>query len=107
MKNCRTSIAIFKDDFAYIILSSELLFQSNIEIKHSGYIEFIINKMPLTTGNYYLTIYFESNNEIVDWVDNAAILIIEDGDYYGTGKCYPNGWAGKTVLTDHLINLFQ
>ena len=41
----------------------------------------------------------EANNEVADWVIDAAEISIIDGDFYGTGKNYPSGWkGGKGVL---------
>jgi len=38
---------------------------------------------------------------VEDWLDSAATLHVEDGNFYGTGKDYPIGWEGKTVLVKH------
>lgn len=106
--NCRISLAITKDAIPYIVLSSELVVENKIDIwGESGYIDFKIDKLPLSKGIYSLTLFIEANNEILDWIEDASSLQIEDGNFYGTGKSFPSGWNGKTVLTKHSISVFQ
>jgi lipopolysaccharide transport system ATP-binding protein len=105
LDKCRISLAIIREERPYIVLSSELIIYENITIRKSGYIDFIIEKCPLSKGNYFLTLFFESNGIILDWIDNAIQIHVEDGDYYGTGKSYPVGWDGKTVLVNHSIEV--
>ncbi len=104
LTKCRASIAITKNDHPYIVLSTELINDQVISITKSGYIDFEIEKMPLTQSIYQIMLFIESNNEILDWVNNAFTLEVEDGDFYGSGKSSPVGWKGKTVLINHKIS---
>lgn len=101
--NCRISIAITKEYRPYIVLDSELVESSPLHISHSGYIDFNITELPLSKGQYSFILFIESNNQVLDCLEDAAILTVEDGDYYGNGKNYPKGWDGKTVLTRYTI----
>jgi len=103
--NCRASIAIKREEIPLIILSSELVYQNSLQLERSGYIDFAIENFPLSKGTYYLTFFLESNSEILDWVDKAYELHVEDGDFYGLGKNYPTGWEGKTVLVNHSLSV--
>jgi len=49
-------------------------------------IEIKIDALPLVAGSYYITFYSEINKEIADWIPNASILEVSDGDFYNTGK---------------------
>ena len=60
-----------------------------------------IPKFPLCGGTYTLEAYFEVAGIAQDWINNAQNVTVEDGDFYGSGKLYPSGWQGKTVLVDH------
>lgn len=107
LENCRMSLAIIKEERPYVVLSSELIIYNNIRISKSGYIDFTIDKCPLSKGNYSITLFIENNGIILDWIENAALLYVEDGNFYGTGKSYPTGWAGKTVLINHSITITE
>jgi lipopolysaccharide transport system ATP-binding protein len=54
-------------------------------------VEILINNLPLMPGRYDVTIYIESNGEVVDWIQNAFSFIVEPGDYYNTGRLIPAG----------------
>lgn len=105
LKNCRISVAIFKDDRPFINLSTELVEDRRLDLKETGYLDFIVPEFPLSRGNYLLTTFVETNKEIQDWVLDAADLPVIDGDFYGTGRNYPKGWDGKTVLVKHKWSL--
>ena len=104
LKNCRISIAITKEFRPYIVLDSELVESTPLNLTNSGYIDFNLAELPLSKGIYSLILYIESNNQVLDCIEDAALLIVEDGNYYGNGKNYPKGWEGKTVLTRYTIN---
>lgn len=107
LKNCRMSLSISKDERQYFILSSELIIYNSISINKSGFIDFKIDKIPLSKGSYFINLFIESNGIILDWLNKAIPLHIEDGNFYGTGKNYPSGWEGMTVLVEHSINVTE
>jgi len=55
------------------------------EIRHNGFIECIINNIPLITGTYRINISVSDQNYLVDHVDMAGYFYIEGGDPYRTG----------------------
>jgi lipopolysaccharide transport system ATP-binding protein len=57
-----------------------------------------IPRMALVPGRYRLTIYSAINDDIVDWIKNAATFDVESGDFYGTGRLPPPGQG--MFLTD-------
>lgn len=102
LRNCRISIAFKKGDKVFIILSTEQK-KYSFDIDTDGSINFLIPKLPLTKGEYRLTLFMESSTEIIDWLSDAVSMNVEDGDYYKSGKDYPRGWEGKTVLVDYNV----
>jgi lipopolysaccharide transport system ATP-binding protein len=100
-RNCRVSISFHSRGNIYFLASTELVSSEELILEGSGYIDCIIKELPLSKGNYYLNPYLESNNEIQDWLEAAINLHVIDGDYYGTGKNYPEGWEGLSVLVQH------
>jgi lipopolysaccharide transport system ATP-binding protein len=57
--------------------------------------------LPLSEGDYTLTVFLESNREVLDWIEHAATLTVLDGDFFGTGRAFAGAWRGVTVMTDH------
>jgi len=100
-RNCRISCEIHSSRNLMFICSSELVGSKEIVINESGYIELLIENFPVSKGSYFFTLFLESNNEILDWIDGASIFDVIDGDFFGYGKNYPNGWNGNTVLINH------
>ena len=99
--NSRVSLDIGTWGKIYIVASTELHIDDCLTLSPKGSIDCIVDELPLSLGTYYLSPYFELNGVTQDFVDAAAILQVEDGNFYGTGKDYPPGMDGKTVLVKH------
>lgn len=48
-------------------------------------VEVKIDKLPLVAGLYKITLYCEVNGEGADWIQDAATITVEPGDFFGTG----------------------
>jgi lipopolysaccharide transport system ATP-binding protein len=99
--NSRVSVSVHGWGKDYFLASTELHTDEPLTLSPNGFIDCIVNELPLSLGTYYLTAFVEANSVIQDWIEAAAILQVEDGNFYGTGKDYPPGWGGKTVLVRH------
>ncbi len=73
--------------------------QSMHNIYLQGCFECCWPKFPLRSGSYDCTLFCSVNGEIVDWVQNAFRLEVEDGDYYKTGKLIERNQGD--ILFDH------
>jgi len=100
-RNCRISCAFNSSRGLMFVASSEMVRGDEIIISDSGYVDILINNLPLSKGLYFITLYIESNSEILDWVEEAFVFDVIDGDFFGFGKNYPDGWNGNTVLINH------
>jgi lipopolysaccharide transport system ATP-binding protein len=102
LPNCRASIA-FYDNLGQTLFncSSELVIRDPITLASNGEIRCVIPRLPLSQNNYLLSLFLEVNREIEDWIHQGAELPVVDGDFYGTGRLYPEGWRGKGVLVSH------
>ncbi len=60
-----------------------------------------IDNLPLSGGRYLLNVFLEVNKEVQDHVLAAAVLPVQDGDFFGTGKIYSPGWQGRGVLVPY------
>jgi len=58
-----------------------------------------LEKFPLTGGKYSVNISLSRNGEMLDWVQEAAMIDVEDGDFYGTGRIVPS--SHRSILTEN------
>ncbi|RAR46600.1 ABC transporter ATP-binding protein [Flavobacterium lacus] len=65
-------------------------------------VQFMIPKLNLNHGLYYVTTHISVNNEVSDWIQNAFSFEVTEGDYYGSGKKTP-AEQSKTLL-DYNVN---
>jgi lipopolysaccharide transport system ATP-binding protein len=85
-------ISVISNEYiGQVILSSEGTFKST----------FIIPKIPIMEGNYVCNIMLRTANEIVDWIKEAFIFEVENGDYYKTGKIIPS--SHQSIFFDFKI----
>jgi len=77
-----------KTSQGYVIanLNSEDAGQSFLDIYPTGYLECVWPHIQLRSGRYCCTVFCSVNREIVDWVEDAFMLDVIDGDYYRTGR---------------------
>jgi lipopolysaccharide transport system ATP-binding protein len=71
-----------------------LLFRTNFTNNNlaldtgSGYFSCSINNLPLTNGSYRLSIFLShADAETLDYIEDAAPIIVDGGDFFGTGSC--------------------
>ncbi|MBI1763069.1 MAG: ABC transporter ATP-binding protein [Acidobacteria bacterium] len=102
LPNCRAAVTFF-DLLGQPLFncSSELVIQNPVTLAPRGELRCVIPRLPLSRGQYLLTLFLQVNHEIEDWIENAIELEVIDGDFYGTGRLYPPGWHGKGVLVPH------
>lgn len=102
LPNCRAAVTFF-DLLGQPLFncSSELVIQNPITLAPHGELRCLIPQLPLSRGQYLLTLFLQVNREIEDWIESAIELEVVDGDFYGTGRLYPPGWSGKGVLVPY------
>ena len=59
-----------------------------------------IPRLPFEAGAYRITVYSTVNADIADWVMHAAVMDVEPGDYFGTGRMNDEG-QGHFLVTHH------
>ncbi|HUP59022.1 MAG TPA: ABC transporter ATP-binding protein [Thermoanaerobaculia bacterium] len=55
-------------------------------VYRSGYFECRWPRFNLRAGAYDCALYCAINGEVVDWLQNAFRIDVDDGDFYGTGR---------------------
>jgi lipopolysaccharide transport system ATP-binding protein len=63
----------------------------------SGRIRCSVRRLPLTPGQYSLNLHCTVSGVLADWVQQAALLIVEPGDFFGTGRLPPATHGGVLV----------
>jgi lipopolysaccharide transport system ATP-binding protein len=58
-------------------------------IPTSGTILCRIPQLPLQPGRYSFNLFCTVEGEIADWIENAGVLEVESGDFFGFGKLPP------------------
>jgi len=56
-----------------------------------------IKKLPLAPGNYTINLIIRSNEMIQDWIQEATTIVVEPGDFYGTGRMPPQSHSGMLM----------
>jgi lipopolysaccharide transport system ATP-binding protein len=100
--NCRVAVVV-SDCYRQVMFNctSELTNVGPVNLPPAGTVRCEVPSLPLSQSQYHVAVFLEVNQEIEDWVEVAAVLDVIDGDFYGTGRLYPEGWRGKGVLVPH------
>ena len=106
VRRCRVELSLHAKigdpyETAYFLMSTDLVDCTPLDLQGEGWIDFRLPELPLSGGNYHVMSYVENDREMQDWIHNASLLTVVDGDFYGTGKTYPPGWRGKCVLVKY------
>lgn len=101
--NCRIHLGWKRDGKEFMVLSSELSSARALTLEGEGEISFEIPRLTLPRGSYQIesVIARDHNAVTVDWVEDAVIFDVVDGDFYGTGRIYDCGWEAKTHFVEH------
>ncbi len=67
-------------------LNTKDVAQSYLPIGRKGYFECQWPRFNLRSGVYTCTLFCELNGSIVDWIQSAFQLHVEDGDFFNTGS---------------------
>lgn len=79
----------FHDDkgVKVLLLRSNFTNSSITLDKEKGCIFCSVNNLPLASGFYRVSLYLtQSEQETFDWVEDAASVTVEGGDFFGTGN---------------------
>lgn len=82
------------------LLSNEVAGNPFDSIGKEGYFACKIKKLPLSPGNYTVSLIIRSNDVIADWIQHAATIVVEPGDFYGNGRLPPQSHGGVLIEQD-------
>jgi len=93
--NVSFAIGIYHGHSTFVgLLGSELSCEMFCLDKDKGVAVCRIDKLPLTRGMYVLNVIVRENGVIQDWIQEAKVLEVENGDFFGTGKSVPESHGG-------------
>lgn len=88
----------------YFMLSTELSDPRPLTLAGKGWVDFLVPDWPLGGGEYQIHVYIGSPAGPEDYLEDAATIRTQDGDFYGTGRLHHPGWEAKSVLVRHSWN---
>jgi len=98
LKNVSMAFDIFATSGQCMLsLNNEMVGVEFGAVPSSGRLCCRIERFPLAPGQYYVTLFCRVNGEIADWLSQAAVLTVEAGDFFGTGRLPPSTHGGFLV----------
>lgn len=95
LQNVSVAIGISSNSGGFVsMLGNGIAGDSFETIAREGYFTCKIKKLPLMPGNYTAGLIVRSNDVILDWIQQAVTLVVEPGDFYGTGRMPPATHSG-------------
>ncbi len=107
LQNCLFCAEVFMDLKEYFSLSSAMVDPRKIRLSGDGRIDFLVRDWPLSSGSYHVNVYIESDHVVQDHINDASIIEVINGDFYGTGKILPEGGRTGSVLVKHSWRLIE
>jgi lipopolysaccharide transport system ATP-binding protein len=101
LSDCVVCVEVCKDLKKYFSLSSALVDTRPLRMSGKGRLDFRIPDWPLMGGKYHVNFFVGSKEGVQDYLNDASVIHVIDGDYYGTGKLHHEGWQGVSVLVRH------
>ncbi len=87
VKNVEMSIDIFAQNGQCMLILNNAMVGADFESAPGvGQFSCRVERFPLAPGQYHITLFCRANGTIADWVQQAALLTVEPGDFYGTGR---------------------
>ncbi|MDI6739905.1 MAG: ABC transporter ATP-binding protein [Candidatus Edwardsbacteria bacterium] len=104
-RNVTAAISLTSFSGTFItMLGSQLAGEPFDRIAQRGYFSCVIKKLPLAAGSYTVNIAVRQNDIIQDWVQEAAVLQVEGGDFFGTGRLPPSSHGGMYLVQEWSVN---
>ena len=98
LKNVNMAIDIFAlSGQCMLSLNNEMVGVEFGAAPSSGRLCCRIECFPLAPGQYSVTLFCRVNGTIADWLSQAAVLTVEAGDFFGTGRLPPSTHGGFLV----------
>lgn len=108
LKNVEMSIDIFaQTGQCMLILNSGMVGATFDDVPDTGRFTCRVERFPLSPGQYFMTLFCKVNGSIADWIKQAAVLTVEAGDFFGSGRLPPPTHGGFLVLQSWDLHNFD
>jgi lipopolysaccharide transport system ATP-binding protein len=98
IRNVAMSIDIFaQSGQCMMILNNEMTGVNFASAPAVGRFRCKVERFPLSPGQYFITLFCSVNGSISDWVQQAAVLTVEAGDFFRSGRLPPPTHGGFLV----------
>jgi len=88
-------IGIWDTKSTPMLMMNNLFLNQNIKIKEvSGFVSFLIDKLPLGKGSYTLSLRIKKNGIDMDFIGDAYLFEVENGNYFNQNISYPEWFQG-------------
>lgn len=105
VRNVSVAIGLSSNAGGFVsMLGNNIAGESFETIARDGYFTCKIKKLPLMPGNYTAGLIVRSNDVILDWIQQAVTLVVEPGDFYGTGRMPPQSHSGVLLEQEWSVN---
>jgi lipopolysaccharide transport system ATP-binding protein len=100
LKNVSVGIQIFTGNGVFLFaMNNHATNQIFDSIGENGHVYCKLPHCPLMPGMHYLNLVMNDSDGLVDYIENAAIVYVEAGNFYGTGVV--NAYNRQGVFVDH------
>lgn len=96
-------ISVYSQGAHLFTLSTEFTGKEVTNLVKDGIIYCKIRDFPLSSGTYTYNLICRIGNSISDWIQNAGIISVEGGDYYGSGHIPGIGHPGIMLRHEWLL----
>jgi len=94
-KNITVAIGISSPAGGFVaLLSNQLTAEAFDQLPDRGVFSCQLEKLPLAPGSYTLNLIVRQNDVVQDWIQEAVNIVVEAGDFYGTGRMPPVSHGG-------------
>ena len=105
IENVTVAIGISSSTGAFVsMLSNQMTGNTFDSIGKEGYVTCKVKKLPLAPGEYTANLIIRSNDMILDWIQQAVTIVVEPGDFFGTGRLPPQSHGGVLVEQEWSLN---
>jgi lipopolysaccharide transport system ATP-binding protein len=105
VQNVSVAIGLSSNTGGFVsMLNNQIAGDMFESIARTGYFTCKIKKLPLMPGNYTANLIVRSNEVILDWIQQAVTIVVEPGDFYGTGRMPPPSHSGVLLEQEWSAN---
>ena len=103
LRNVSIGIQVLTGNGVFLFaLNNHVTNQIFDSLSGEGYVYCKLPHCPLMPGMYYLNLVMNDKNGLVDFIENASIIYVEAGNFFGTGVV--NAYNRQGVFVDHQWN---